>query len=158
MGAETHIDGYANAIRSVVPPSIMEEAGKIVKAHRPAGLPPDFQPVNMARVLLVEDTPSWLGIYSRWADKASHEVATATSPEEATKLIEEGSFDLIITDGLEDEWTKVHTAAQGKGIRTVVVSGSMSVEKEAKERGVEFVDKLDPEWDDQVKGILGIGK
>lgn len=133
---------YEAIIRRAVPETFFRQATDIVKSHRPTDPRLNgFEALAMAKVLVVEDDKTWSGIHSRSAAGAGHEVVTASSAEEAKKVLETNGVDFIITDGLEDEWTQVHNVALERGIRTIVVSGSESVEKDAKKRGVEYFDK-----------------
>ena len=149
------LEGYTQAISSVILPNIMAEASQIVLAHRPVDVPAEFIPTAFAKVLVVEDTQSWAAIHGRYAERAGHEVFTATSAQEAKKILEQGEIDLIVTDGLEDEWTQVHDAAQEKGINTVVVSGSSNVARVGNKSGDFFIDKIDSELVKKVEDLFG---
>jgi CheY-like chemotaxis protein len=134
--------GYEAAIRKIVPETLFKQAADIVKSYKP--IDPRLKNLNvlaMAKVLVVEDDEDWADIHSRKAARVGHEVITAISVEKAKKVLEENGIDLVITDGLEGKWTQVHDLAKEKGIKTVVVSSNMSIEKEAEKREVKYLYK-----------------
>ena len=52
----------------------------------------------MPRILIVDDAPSILLMLSKLLTEEGHEVATAKNGEEAVKLLQTESFDLMISD------------------------------------------------------------
>lgn len=52
----------------------------------------------MSRVLLADDEPGIRKVVRDALEKAGHEVETAADGEEACRLLEEGKFDLVVTD------------------------------------------------------------
>ncbi len=94
-------------------------------------------------ILIVEDADVWAKRYEQCAENVGVEAVIVTTAEEAVKLLEEGSFSLVITDGLEGEWAMIHDAVQTKaGVKILVISGSGSREREAREREVDFMHKF----------------
>jgi hypothetical protein len=151
-----HTAGYEAAIKRVVPESFLKRAAEVVQSRKPTD--PrlrDLDVLGVAKVLVVEDESSWALIHKSSAEDAGHEVVTATSAEEAKKVLEANGIDFIVTDGLHGKWTQVHDLAKEKEIRTVLVSGDDKLGREAKERGVAFVDKLyaHESLDDMYKNI-----
>jgi hypothetical protein len=148
--------GYEAAIRREVPETFFRQAADIIKSRKPTD--PRLKNLDvlaMAKVLIVEDDKSWSRNHSMLAVEAGHEVVAAASAEDAKKVLEANGIDFIITDGLEDQWTQVHDLAKEKGIRTMVVSSSLSVEREAAKREVEFVDKLDNDLFEKLTDTFG---
>lgn len=52
----------------------------------------------MSRILLVEDDPQLVGLWSIAMAKHGHEVTTASSGREGLEKFSDGAFDLVITD------------------------------------------------------------
>lgn len=154
MRLEAFITGYSQAIQEVVPPGIMRRAEGIVAAHHPTGQLANVQAFAMAKVLIVDDDPTWVGICEDMAEEAGHEVTIATSADQAKDCIRKGRFALIVTDGLNDRWTEVHDAADDT--KTVVISLSMSVQNEASKRRVDFIGKADNDWLQRLTGTFNI--
>jgi CheY-like chemotaxis protein len=50
------------------------------------------------RILLVDDEPDIVSLYKKILEKAKYNVTTASSGDEALKIIESDTFDLIILD------------------------------------------------------------
>lgn len=132
---------YEISIRSVVPEQIMEQAREIVVARRPENLPVGFEPLNFARILVVEDDVSEAREYQKAGQSAGNEVVIASSADEVAELIAESDFSLIVTDGLFGQWSEVLEAGSQKGVRTVVVSGSEHVIESARSQGAEVIEK-----------------
>jgi two-component system, NtrC family, response regulator HydG len=55
-------------------------------------------PEVVERLLVVDDTPTALEILSRTLRAGGHEVVTAASVAEAVRALEDGAFDLVLTD------------------------------------------------------------
>lgn len=57
----------------------------------------------MAEILLVDDDPQVLKVFSTYLEKARHTISTAANGMEAIQLLERRKFDLVITDILMPE-------------------------------------------------------
>jgi len=57
----------------------------------------------MAEILLVDDDPQVLKVFSAYLEKACHTISTAANGMEAIQLLERRKFDLVITDILMPE-------------------------------------------------------
>lgn len=107
----------------------------------------------MSRVLLADDEPGIRKVVRDALEKAGHEVETAVDGEEACRLLEEGEFDLVVTDltmpkvdGLE----LVRRIRRDSGVPILV----LTVRKEEREK----VRLLDAGADDYVTKPFGIAE
>lgn len=57
----------------------------------------------MAEILLVDDDPQVLKVFSNYLEKAGHAITTAANGMEATQRMENRKFELVITDILMPE-------------------------------------------------------
>jgi len=55
-------------------------------------------PIRTAKILVVDDSPDALELVKRHLSPAGHTVISATSAEEASRLMKDTAFDLVITD------------------------------------------------------------
>jgi CheY-like chemotaxis protein len=63
----------------------------------------------MARILIVDDEPAILSILDRMLRKLGHESASAGNGKEALRRLEDGGFDLVITDLIMPESEGIET-------------------------------------------------
>ncbi len=81
----------------------------------------------MARILIVDDEPDILVILDRMLRKMNHETVRAANGKEAVRRLEEGAFDLVITDLImpESEGIETITAVRKRwpGIKIIAMSG-----------------------------------
>ncbi len=52
----------------------------------------------MARILLIEDSPTDRAVFSQWLEKAGHQVVTTDNAEEGLELIRRQAPDLVLMD------------------------------------------------------------
>lgn len=96
----------------------------------------------MSEVLVVEDTPSVAKEMEAMFRFRGHEVKVATSAAEATRILATQTFQAIITDGLDGDWTKVIEAGMLKQIGLLyVLSSSDLLEAVRAYSGVKFISK-----------------
>ena len=100
---------------------------------------------NERRILVVEDDKTWRRELTRYLEQSEIKFAVADSAKAAKKVLEEGGYTDIITDGLEGTFTDVIEAAGT--IPVTVLSGDYQVERTAKEMEIRFMNKgaFDPE-------------
>ncbi len=81
----------------------------------------------MSRILIVDDEPAILSILERMLCKLGHESATAGNGKEALRRLEEGAFDLVITDLIMPESEGIETIGairkRWPGVRIIAMSG-----------------------------------
>ncbi len=52
----------------------------------------------MARILLIEDSPTDRAVFSQWLEKAGHQVVATDNAEEGLQLIRDQAPDLVLMD------------------------------------------------------------
>lgn len=81
----------------------------------------------MARILIVDDEPDILVILDRMLRKMNHETVQAANGKEAVRRLEEGAFDLVITDLIMPESEGIETISAVRkrwpGIKIIAMSG-----------------------------------
>lgn len=85
-----------------------------------------------ANILIVDDEPSMLRLYSRFFTEAGHSFALAASLAEARSFLEAGPCNLLITDfNLGDGWGTelIELVNKRGGTATILVSGSLPPEE-----------------------------
>lgn len=92
-----------------------------------------------AKILVADDDKTMLGLYSRIFSGMEYSISMAESFREALEMLRSADFDLLITDfmfpdGLGTDLIRAF-AAEGKQGKSLLVSGSCSVE-ELKASGV----------------------
>jgi DNA-binding NtrC family response regulator len=85
-----------------------------------------------ARILIVDDEPELLTVFSRMLTSETYDVETAVSSEAALELLDRGSFDLVLTDlsmpRMDGFELLTRMRQRGDATPTLVVSGAGSVE------------------------------
>ncbi|MGD8624836.1 MAG: response regulator [Anaerolineae bacterium] len=77
-----------------------------------------------SRILIVEDDPEIIQLYSLFLTRSGHEPIPALGGEEALRILEEIEVDLIILDlmmPVMDGWTLLETIRQNERLRQVPV-------------------------------------
>jgi len=92
-------------------------------------------------VLVVEDDPVWMRIHKSILEERCIKVTAVSDVKEALELLEQGGFNRVITDGLEGTWLVIAAKTKQLGIPMKLISGDVRHESQAKEIGVEFIDK-----------------
>ena len=82
----------------------------------------------MARILLVDDEPTLLGLLRRYLERSQHEVALCETAEDALRTFQEsGPFDLIVADltlpGMNGEELIVKLREFAPGLPAILSSG-----------------------------------
>jgi DNA-binding response OmpR family regulator len=101
----------------------------------------------MARVLIVDDTPSTLGALSELLINAGYEVMRAGSFEEGRRLAEEGAPDLLVIDVRLGPYNGLHLVVRERLAhpeRPVILTTGFPdavLEAEARRYGAEFMEK-----------------
>jgi two-component system NtrC family response regulator len=101
----------------------------------------------MARVLIVDDTPSTLGALSELLTNAGYEVMKAGSFEEGRRLAEEGNPDLLVIDVRLGPYNGLHLVVRERLAhpdRPVILTTGFPdavLEAEARRYGAEFMEK-----------------
>ncbi len=52
----------------------------------------------MARIVLIEDSPTDRAVFTQWLEKAGHEVLVADNAEDGVKLVRESAPQLVLMD------------------------------------------------------------
>ena len=85
-----------------------------------------------ARILIVDDEPELLTVFSRMLTSETHDVETAVSAESALDLLDRSSFDLVLTDlsmpRMDGFELLTRMRQRGDATPTLVVSGAGTVE------------------------------
>src|SRR5262245_52686347 len=85
-----------------------------------------------ARILIVDDEPELLTVFSRMLTSETHDVETASSAESTLDLLDRSSFDLVLTDlsmpRMDGFELLTRMRQRGDTTPTLVVSGEGSVE------------------------------
>lgn len=109
----------------------------------------------MSEVLIVEDTPSVAKEMEAIFQFRGHKVKIATSAAEASRILASQTFQAIITDGLDGDWTKVIEEGTLKQIELLyVLSSSDLAEAMHAYSGVKFISKSNS-WE-SMKAILAL--
>lgn len=111
----------------------------MVETHGPTRPTAEFRPVNMVRVLFVDDESLRLLNYQIYAEGAGHQFTGVGSAEEAIAIINAGGTDVVYTDGLEGGYEAVCNAAAPKNIPVTVVSGSEGIIENASAGGIRTI-------------------
>ena len=101
-----------------------------------------------ARILIVDDEPELLTVFSRMLTNETHEVETAGSAEAALEILDRGSFDLVLTDlsmpRMDGFELLTRMRQRGDVTPTLVVSGAGTVEhavRAIKLGALDFIEK-----------------
>jgi DNA-binding response OmpR family regulator len=101
----------------------------------------------MAKVLIVDDTPSTLGALSELLTNAGYDVMRASSFEEGRRLAEEGNPDLLVIDVRLGPYNGLHLVVRERLAhpdRPVILTTGFPdavLEAEARRYGAEFMEK-----------------
>src|SRR5690606_820481 len=96
------------------------------------------------KVLVIEDDPASLELYSRVLHRAEYEVAQASTLAEAKKLLSEQHFNLILCDmevGNErslNMLAEINEALKAQGTGVIAISAQEQYRRAVDEIGVEF--------------------
>ena len=97
------------------------------------------------KFLIVEDREKWQEMLRETLEEAGGEVVVVDDVEIADGLLRDPKqiFDHVISDGMEGDWTRVHEAAQEKGVAMTLVSFNTKFGEAATELGIPFIHKKD---------------
>lgn len=86
----------------------------------------------MSRILIIDDDPSILTLFEQYLKSAGYAVTTAPDGQTGLKLLDQRSFDLIITDILMPEMDGLELLLElrknWKNIPVIAVSGGMKIQ------------------------------
>ncbi len=92
----------------------------------------------MPRILLAEDDESLRGFLSRALERAGFDVRSCADGEEAMEALDEGDWDLLLTDivmpGVDGIEVARHAAARIGGLRIMFITGFAAVALAAGDR------------------------
>lgn len=92
----------------------------------------------MPRILLAEDDESLRGFLTRALERAGFDVRSCADGEEAMEALDEGEWDLLLTDivmpGVDGIEVARHAAARMSGLRIMFITGFAAVALAAGDR------------------------
>lgn len=145
--------GYINSISSDLPPPVLASALQVVVSSRPPGLPKEFQPEFMARVLLVDDNDTVRNSLS-FLIRSTKNVPVVTDNSNSGLIeLAKGNVDLLITDGLNGECLLLCLLAKELKVRAVILSAG-DYRDVADQTGAEFLTKRGSSGIDSLGEIL----
>ena len=99
-------------------------------SHLPSGKPSPRRPAKTLRILVVDDEANARQIITVYLKKQGHEVHTAESGTVGLAQVEQGIWDVVVTDGKLGDMTGRELALAIKGInpqiRVILVTGSQA--------------------------------
>jgi DNA-binding response OmpR family regulator len=113
----------------------------------------------MQHILLVEDDPDILELLGDALDNAGYHLSAVTSIAQATRLIDGGAVDMLITDIRLPDGNGATLAknAQGRGIPALVITGNPHWVLALADGGLDYLHKPFRVWQvlDRVRARLG---